>query len=102
MAKKITLEALAAQMAAGFTKLDEKISNLDGRMEKGFAASDKKFAAVADDISHIKRDMTTKDQLFAVQTQAASIETQLRDMRHVKLQSRVANFEEEIFGKSRG
>lgn len=34
-------------------------------------------------------------------TRLSAIETQLRDMKHTKLQSRVADLEEEVFGKVR-
>ena len=42
-----------------------------------------------------------KGDIVRVGEQVASIEVQLRDMRHVKLQSRVADLEEEVFGKAR-
>ena len=60
-----------------------------------------KHMATKDDIADISRDMATKDQIIALHTQVNSIETQLRGMQHVKLQSRVADLEEEVFGKSR-
>ena len=92
MAKeKITLASLAAQMAKGFTMLGKRIDEMDARMENG-------FGAVAEDLSKL----ATKEQVIALHTQVTSIETQLRDMRHVKLQSRVADLEEEVFGKARG
>jgi hypothetical protein len=59
------------------------------------------FVAVAGDIADIKQDMATKDQIIALHTQVHSIETQLRGMQHVKLQSRVADLEEEVFGETR-
>ena len=100
--KKITLEALAAQlskmderMAKGFTHLDSKIDTLDERMERG-------FAAVADDIADIKRDMATKDQIIALHTQVNGIETDIKTMKGYKLPPRVAAVEEELFGKARG
>ena len=37
----------------------------------------------------------------AVSEQVASIETQLRDMKHTKLQARVADLEEKVFGTAR-
>ena len=61
-----------------------------------------KHMATKDDIADIRRDMATKDQIIALHTQVNSIEVQLRDMRHVKLQSRVADLEEEVFGKTHG
>ena len=80
MAKeKITLETLAQQLA-----------KMDARIERG-------FGAVAEDISKL----ATKDQVIALHTQVNSIETQLRGMKHVKLQSRVADLEEKVFGETR-
>ena len=79
MAKKITLKTLAAQI------------------EKGFASADKKFEALADDISRL----ATKEDIATLGTQVNSIERQLREMNHIKLQDRVANLEEEVFGESR-
>ena len=65
---------------------------------------------IGDMLAHVVKHMATKEdleklatkeQLFAVQTQVNSIETQLRDMKHVKLHARVANLEEKIFGENR-
>ncbi len=77
--KKITLEAIAGQIA-----------KMDARMERG-------FGAVAEDISKL----ATKDQIIALHTQVNSIETELRSMKHTKLQARVADLEEEVFGETR-
>jgi hypothetical protein len=90
MAKKITLEML-----------DTRFTKLEGLIERGYSSGDKKFAAIADDIADIKRDMATKDQIIALHTQVNSIETEIRGMKHTKLQSRVADLEEEVFGESR-
>ena len=76
MAKKVTLESVAAQIEMG-------------------------FGAIASDIADIKRDMATKDQLIALHTQVNSIERQLRGMRHIKLEDRVAAIEQEVFGDVR-
>ena len=76
MAKKITLETLAAQM------------------QKGFASADRKFEALADDISKL----ATKDQVIALQTQVNSIERQLRETR---TEVRLGNLEEKVFGTAR-
>ena len=76
------------------TALEKKIDALTNIVEKG-------FAAVADDIGGIKRDMAPKDQIIALHTQVNSIETQLRGMKHVKLEGRVADLEEKVFGKVR-
>jgi hypothetical protein len=61
-----------------------------------------KHMATKDDIAEIRKEMATKDQLFTLQTQANSIETQLRDMKHTKLHARVADLEEKVFGRARG
>ena len=42
--------------------------------------------------------MATKDQVLALQTQANSIERQLRD---TKTEIRLADLEEKVFGKAR-
>ena len=60
-----------------------------------------KHMATKDDIADIRRDMATTDQIIALHTQVNSIETQLRGMQHAKLQSRVADLEEDVFGKTR-
>ena len=82
-------------MAKGeVTTLEDKIDALTSIVEKG-------FGAVAEDIGGIKRDMATKDQVVALHTQVNSIETQLRDMKYIKMESRVADLEEKNFGKIR-
>jgi ABC-type phosphate transport system auxiliary subunit len=77
--------------------VEDKIDALTTIVEKG-------FAAVAGDIASINERMdklATKDQVIALHTQVNSIETQLRGMKHVKLQSRVADLEEKVFGETR-
>jgi hypothetical protein len=77
--------------------VEDKIDALTTIVEKG-------FAAVAGDIASINERMdklATKDQVIALHTQVNSIETQLRGMKHVKLHSRVADLEEEVFGETR-
>jgi hypothetical protein len=49
----------------------------------------------------IEREMATKGQVIAVHTQVNSIETQLRGMKYTKLQLRVADLEDEVFGEAR-
>lgn len=81
--KKVTLEGLAKLITDGFT------------------ASDKKFAALAEDMTDMRKDMATKHQLIALHSQVNSIETQLRGMKHDKLETRVTKLEEEVFGQPR-
>jgi hypothetical protein len=52
-------------------------------------------------IADIKHEMATKDQVVVLHTQVNAIETQLRDMKHVKLHARVADLEEKVFGAAR-
>ena len=83
MTKKITIE--------------DKIDALTSIVEKV-------FAAVAGDIASINERMetlATKEQVITLHTQVASIETQLRDMKHTKLHARVADLEEKVFGAAR-
>jgi hypothetical protein len=79
MAKKITLQTIAAEIA-----------KLNTTVERG-------FAAVADDISKL----ATKDQVIGLHTQVNSIETQLRGMSHDKLETRVTRLEENVLGHQR-
>jgi hypothetical protein len=60
-----------------------------------------KHMATKEDIADIIRDMATKDQVIALHTQVNSIETELRGMKHIKLEGRVADLEEKVFGKVR-
>ena len=63
-----------------------------------------KHMATKEDVEDIRRDMTgmaTKEQVVALHTQVNSIETHLRGMKHVKLEGRVADLEEKVFGKVR-
>ena len=87
---KITLETLAAQL-----------SKIDARIERGVEASDRHFEALAEDVSDIKQEKATKEQLVRLHGQVNAIETQLRDMKHTKLHARVADLEEEVFGETR-
>jgi hypothetical protein len=80
MVKKITLATLAEQLA-----------KMDARMEKG-------FAAVAEDMSKL----ATKDQIIALHTQVTGIEADIKTTKSYKLPSRMADVEEELFGKARG
>jgi hypothetical protein len=81
-------------MAKKKITLEQKIDALTNIVEKG-------FAAVAGDIADIKRDMSTNDQVIALHTQVNSIERQLRDMNHARLEDRVTTLEEKVFGRSR-
>lgn len=50
----------------------------------------------------LEQKLATKEQMLALQTQVNSIETQLKGMQYGKMQVRVADLEEEVFGKVRG
>ena len=71
------------------------------QIEKLAARMDKSFSAVAGDVADIKHDMATKEQVIALHTQVNSIEGQLRGMNHIKLEGRVADLEEKVFGRTR-
>ena len=58
-----------------------------------------KHMATKDDIADLRREL--KGDIVNVAQQVNSIETQLRDMKHTKLQSRVADLEEKVFGEAR-
>jgi hypothetical protein len=96
MAKKnVTLAMLAAHLQKGFAFIDAKLDKLDERMERG-------FAAVADDIADVRRELTDtklelKGDIVRVQEQVTSIEGQLRNGRY---ESRLTKLESEVFGAS--
>lgn len=50
----------------------------------------------------IDRDMATKEHIVALHTQLNGIETDIKTTKGYKLPSRMADVEEELFGKSRG
>jgi len=68
------------------------------KRESGFDRIARLIKSESDDI---RKDMATKDQVIALHTQVNSIETQLRGMKYIKLQDRVADLEEKTFGKVR-
>ena len=94
MAKKITLETLAAQMAKGFATQGKEIRDLTESV--AFVVN---HMATKDDIADVRREL--KGDIVRVSEQVASIETQLRDMKHTKLHARVADLEEKVFGAPR-
>ena len=71
MAKKISLETL-----------DTRFAKLEVLIERGFGAP--------------VSEMATKDQVVALHMQINAIETQLRGMKHVKLEGRVADLEQKV------
>jgi hypothetical protein len=84
MAKKTTLDGLAALVS------------------KGFASADKTFAAVADDIADIKNRMATKEDLTAVETRLGHRIDKL-DAKIDRLDVKLTKFEEsEIDSAYRG
>jgi hypothetical protein len=86
MTKKITLESLAKQIAAGFAKQGKEIKDLT----ESVAFVVKRMAT--------KEETATKDQVLALQTQVNSIERQLHE---TKIEVRLADLEEKVFGPPR-
>jgi hypothetical protein len=52
-------------------------------------------------VSYMTTNMATKDQLFVLQGQVNSIEGQIREMNHGKLEVRVGDLEEKVFSEIR-
>ena len=90
MAKETTLNEIGEMLA----KQGKEIHDLTETV--GFVV---KHMATKDDVAEVRREL--KGDIVRVSEQVASIETQLRDMRHVKLHSRVADLEEKVFGAAR-
>jgi hypothetical protein len=78
--------------------LDHKLDHLTGLVEKGFAAVASDITDIKRDMTDMKRDMATKEQVIALQTQVNSIERQLHETR---TEMRLADLEEKVFGEVR-
>ena len=61
----------------------------------------KEIHDLTDTMAHVVKHMATKDQIVSLHTQVNSLETQVRGMKHVKLEGRVADLEDKVFGKVR-
>ena len=75
-----------------------------GSVEDKIDTLTKLVEAIAEDVTGIDErldSLATKEQVIALHTQVHSIETELRGMKHTKLQARVADLEEEVFGETR-
>ena len=75
-----------------------------GSIENKIDALTKLVEAIAEDVTGIDErldSLATKEQVVGLHTQVHSIETELRGMKHTKLQARVADLEEEVFGETR-
>jgi hypothetical protein len=70
--------------------LERKIDALTHIVEKG-------FAAIAEDVANL----ATKDQVITLHGQANSIEVEIRSMKQAKLESRVGDLEDAVFGTSK-
>jgi hypothetical protein len=77
--------------------LEQKIDALTSIVEKMDARMDKGFAAIAEDMA----DLATKDQIIALHTQISAIEADIRTMKQAKLETRVADLEDEVYGASK-
>ena len=58
-----------------------------------------KYMATKEDLVDVRAEL--KGNIVRVSEQVASIEMQIRGMRHVRLESRVGDLEEKVFGKTR-
>ena len=112
--RMVKMDGRMGKMDGRMVKMDDRVAKMDVRMTEGFAKQGREIhdltesvafvvthMATKDDIAEIRKDMATKEYIVALHTQVNSIEIQLRDMKHTKLQSRVADIEEEVFGKTR-
>ena len=61
----------------------------------------KSIGEIEGTLDFIVEHMATKEDLFALQTQVNSIESDIREMKHARLEVRVADLEEKVFGRSR-
>ena len=100
MAKKATLDTLAAQMTEGFARLTTTVDTHGNEIHDltesvGFIV---KHMATKEDLAELCNEMATKEQLSGLQMQVNSIERQLRE---TNTEVRLGDLEEKVFGKVR-
>lgn len=89
MVKKTTLNELGSMMEHVVKHMATKEDIAEVRRDLGT------------EITAVRTEMATKEQVFALQTQVNSIENDIRGMKQSKLEFRVADLEEKVFGKVR-
>ena len=91
---------ICTQRLAGYNSHMAKKTTLDD-IAKMLTQHGNEIHDLTDTVAHVVKNMATKDQIVALHTQVNSIETQVRGMKHVKLEGRVADLEEKVFGTVR-
>ncbi len=91
MVKKITLKEIGDMLAHVVKHMAMKEDLKDGL--------DNLRTELKGEISSTRTEL--KGDILSLQTQVTSIESQLRGMNHVRLEGRVADLEEKVFGKTR-
>ena len=105
------IQDLTGRVEGGFAKQGKNICDLTEQMTSGFAKQGKEIRDLTASISFVVKHMATKDDVAElrtelkgdigrVQTQVSSIEQQLRPL--TRLEPRVMDLEERVFGKARG
>lgn len=102
MAKETTLNELGSRMDGLGSRMDE-LGTMMEHVIKHMATKEDVVEIVKEvvkgEIAMVRNDMATKEQMFVLQTQVNSIEGQLRT--HGRLEVRVGNLEEKVFGEAR-
>ena len=88
MAKKTTLQSLAARLEKGFASVNGRMDQLESVIEKG-------FTAVAGDIADLRTEL--KGDIARVQEQVSSIEAELKYGRY---ETRPGKLEDKVFGST--
>ena len=94
--KKVSLASLAAQMQRGFAAVN-------GRLTRGFASADEKFAALASDLAEVKETLDEHTTILAEHTSDLNIiknDVKTNLDKRLTLEVRVTNIEKKVFGAS--
>jgi len=75
------LDRIEKKIDAMDVKFNKKLDKMDVKFNKLAELVERGFGAVADDISHIKENMATKEHVIALGMQGSSIERELRDVK---------------------
>lgn len=87
--------------------LVQKVDALTSIVERSFAKQGREIKDLTESVTFVVKHMATKeetaskDQMIALHTQVNGIETDIRSMKHAKLEVRVADLEEKVFGRAR-
>lgn len=103
-AGKVTLESIGSTLGefrTSFRGVDSTLGEFRTTLSElgemlGFVVE---HMATKDDVAELRKEF--KSDLFTLQTQVNGIESDIRDMKRARLEIRVGDLEEKVFGEAR-